>query len=67
MYTRSMFNTPDISRQGEILDEVASLLDDGTITTTLSETLTGLSVATITQAHQKVLEGHMRGKVVIIY
>ncbi|MFS2222898.1 zinc-binding alcohol dehydrogenase family protein [Pantoea sp. B65] len=67
MYTRSMFTTPDIARQGEILNQVASLLDAGKLTTTLNETLTGLSVETLTAAHQRVLEGHMRGKVVMVY
>lgn len=67
MYTRSMFNTPDIARQGEILDATAKLLDAGKITTTLNKTLQGLSVETLTEAHQLVLEGHMRGKVVMVY
>nr|WP_024966981.1 zinc-binding alcohol dehydrogenase family protein [Pantoea sp. IMH] len=67
MYTRSMYNTPDIARQGEILDATAKLLDDGKITTSLSKTLEGLSVETLTEAHRLVLEGHMRGKVVMVY
>lgn len=67
MYTRSMYNTPDIARQGEILDATAKLLDDGKITTSLSKTLEGLSVGTLTEAHRLVLEGHMRGKVVMVY
>ncbi|MDW8844652.1 zinc-binding alcohol dehydrogenase family protein [Erwinia sp. MMLR14_017] len=67
MYTRSMYNTPDIARQGEILDATAKLLDAGKITTTLNKTLQGLSVETLTEAHQLVLEGHMRGKVVMVY
>ncbi|EHD20041.1 MULTISPECIES: zinc-binding alcohol dehydrogenase family protein [Brenneria] len=67
MFTRSMFNTPDISRQGEILQEVAHLIDTGKLQGTASETLQGLSVETLRQAHRKVLEGHMRGKVVIAF
>lgn len=67
MYTRSMFTTDDIARQGEILDATAKLLDEGKIVTSLSKTLHGLSVDTLNQAHQLVLEGHMRGKVVIVY
>lgn len=67
MYTRSMFTTDDIARQGEILDTTAKLLDEGEIATSLSKTLHGLSVETLTEAHQLVLEGHMRGKVVIVY
>ena len=67
MYTRSMFTTPDIARQGEILDATAKLLDGGKISTSLSTTLHGLSVETLTEAHRRVLEGHMRGKVVMVY
>ncbi|MFK8260378.1 zinc-binding alcohol dehydrogenase family protein [Erwinia sp. AnSW2-5] len=67
MYTRSMFTTPDIARQGEILDATAKLLDEGKVTTSLSQTLQGLSVDTLTAAHKLVLEGHMRGKVVMVY
>ena len=67
MFTRSMYTTADIARQGEILNDVARLLDAGELTTTLNDTLHGLSVETLTQAHQRVLEGHMRGKVVILY
>ncbi|MFG1173843.1 zinc-binding alcohol dehydrogenase family protein [Erwiniaceae bacterium CAU 1747] len=67
MYTRSMFTTDDIARQGEILDATARLLDEGKIATSLSKTLHGLSVETLSEAHKLVLEGHMRGKVVIAY
>lgn len=67
MYTRSMFTTPDIARQGEILEATAALLDDGKLAGSLSKTLHGLSVETLSEAHHLVLEGHMRGKVVIVY
>lgn len=67
MYTRSMFTTPDIARQGEILEATAKLLDDGKLAGSLSKTLHGLSVETLSEAHHLVLEGHMRGKVVMVY
>ena len=67
MYTRSMYQTTDMARQGEILDEVAKLVDNGVVESSLSETLHGLSVESITEAHRRVLEGHMRGKVVVEY
>lgn len=67
MYTRSMYQTADMARQGEILNAVAKLVDEGVVESSLSETLHGLSVETLQQAHDKVLEGHMRGKVVIAY
>jgi len=65
MYTRSMYQTADMARQGEILNEVATLVDAGEVESALSETFHGLSVESISKAHQKVLEGHMRGKVVM--
>ncbi|EKM5758873.1 zinc-binding alcohol dehydrogenase family protein [Cronobacter turicensis] len=65
MYTRSMYQTADMARQGEILNEVATLVDAGEVESALSETFHGLSVESISKAHQKVLEGHMRGKVVV--
>lgn len=67
MYTRSMFNTPDIAQQGEILKQVAALVDEGKVTTTLSETLHGLTVESIEAAHAKVLDGHMQGKAVVAF
>ncbi|WP_221924823.1 zinc-binding alcohol dehydrogenase family protein [Enterobacter hormaechei] len=67
MYTRSMYQTADMARQGEILNEVAKLVDNGVVESSLSETLHGLSVESITEAHRRVLEGHMRGKVVVEY
>ncbi|MDK9363271.1 zinc-binding alcohol dehydrogenase family protein [Lelliottia wanjuensis] len=65
MYTRSMYQTSDMARQGEILNEVAKLVDTGVVESSLSDTLHGLSVESITEAHRKVLDGHMRGKVVV--
>ncbi|WP_152083374.1 zinc-binding alcohol dehydrogenase family protein [Enterobacter oligotrophicus] len=67
MFTRSMYQTADMTRQGEILNEVAKLVENGVVESSLSETLYGLSVENITEAHRKVLEGHMRGKVVVEY
>lgn len=65
MFTRSMYQTPDMEQQGKILQEVAHLVDAGKLQGTASEVLNGLSVETLQQAHAKVLEGHMRGKVTI--
>lgn len=67
MFTRSMYNTPDIAQQGIILHDVARLVDEGKLQGTVSEVLHGLSVETLQQAHARVLEGHMRGKVTIAY
>ncbi|VFP82794.1 zinc-binding alcohol dehydrogenase family protein [Candidatus Erwinia haradaeae] len=67
MYTRSLFNTPDISRQGEILNKISYMVDQGIFTTSLQTELHGLNIDTLLEAHELVLAGHMCGKVVIAY
>jgi len=65
MYTRSMFNTPDIAEQGKILQQVAKLVDEGKLQGTLSDTLQGFTIENLEKAHSKVAEGRMRGKMII--
>ncbi len=65
MYTRSMFTTDDIERQHEILNEIADLLDNGTLKTTLTTTLEGFTVDNLKKAHQMQESGKTIGKTVI--
>lgn len=65
MYTRSMFTTNDMERQHEILNELADLLDAGTIKTTLTTTLEGFTVENLKKAHQMQESGKSIGKTVI--
>ena len=65
MFCRSMFETPDMAVQGEMLREVAALVDAGAVRTTVSETIEDFSAAGLRRAHQAVLDGHMVGKVVV--
>ncbi|VFP83928.1 Zinc-binding alcohol dehydrogenase family protein [Candidatus Erwinia haradaeae] len=67
MYTRSLFHTPDLSRQGKILNHISQMIDQGKITTSLKKELYGLNIDTLSKAHELVLEGHMCGKAVIVY
>ena len=67
MYTRSMYTTEDIARQQEILNHISSLLDDGTLQTTLTTTLKGLTVANLKTAHQMQESGKTIGKTVILF
>ncbi|TGV17489.1 zinc-binding alcohol dehydrogenase family protein [Pseudoalteromonas sp. MEBiC 03607] len=65
MYTRSMFQTDDMIAQHQLLSELASLVDDGTIKTTLGEHLGKINVANLVKAHG-ILESHKaRGKLVL--
>ena len=67
MFTRSMFATEDMAYQSDLLRQVADMIDSGQITGTLTETLTGLSVESFREGHQKVESSHMIGKLVISY
>ena len=66
MYTRSMFQTEDMSAQGKLLAAVAGLLDDGTLVTTRQKTLTGLTPENIQAMHIKQESGTMMGKQVLV-
>jgi NADPH:quinone reductase len=65
MFTRSTFQTADMSAQGELLNEVARMVDAGTIRTTLSENLGPINAANLKRAHALIESGRARGKVVL--
>ncbi len=65
MFTRSMFQTPDMIEQHQLLAEVSRLLDAGTLRTTQTRTLVGFDAATLREAHALVEGGGMIGKVVV--
>ncbi len=65
MFTRSMFQTDDLSEQHTILNKVADLLDNGTLTSTLNTTIDGFTAANLKEAHQLLESGKTIGKVVI--
>lgn len=65
MYTRSMYNTDDMVEQHKILNEVAQLLDDGVLKTTLKTTLKGFTVENLKKAHAMQESGKTIGKTVI--
>ena len=66
MYTRSMFDTDDISEQGKLLSTVAGLLDEGALVTTRQKTFTGLIPENIQAMHIKQESGTMMGKQVLL-
>lgn len=67
MFARSMFQTPDMAEQGQILARVAGLFDDGTLRPTLAATRHGLDPAVFAKAHQAQLSGRMVGKQVVVF
>ena len=65
MFTRSLFATADMAAQGTLLDEVARLVDAGTLKTTLSETFGPISAENLRRAHTLIESGRAKGKVVL--
>lgn len=65
MFTRSIFGTADIAEQGKLLDEVAKLVDEGRIRTTLTETLSPINAANLKKAHALIETNTARGKIVL--
>ncbi len=64
MFTRSIFGTPDMEQQGRLLNEVAGLVDAGTIRTTLSTHCGRITAETLKQAHRILESGTAKGKMV---
>ena len=65
MFTRSLFDTPDMGEQGRLLAEVSRLVDAGRLRTTLTERLSPINAENLKRAHQMVESASMRGKVVL--
>jgi zinc-binding alcohol dehydrogenase family protein len=65
MYTRSMYQTPDMIEQHEILVRVAELVDAGVLRTTLADKFGTINAANLRRAHQLIESGKARGKIVL--
>ncbi|MGE0474906.1 MAG: zinc-binding alcohol dehydrogenase family protein [Nitrospirales bacterium] len=65
MFTRAMYETEDMIRQHELLNEVAGWIAEGHIQPTLTQTLSPITAANLRQVHAKLEEGHMIGKLVL--
>lgn len=65
MFSRSMYETADITRQGEILAQVAELVGSGKLTTTGNHTLHGINAQNLRQAHALIERGDTIGKIVL--
>ncbi|SEB05106.1 zinc-binding alcohol dehydrogenase family protein [Variovorax sp. YR216] len=65
MFARSRFETPDMPRQGELLAEVAALVDAGRIRTTANASFGAINAANLRRAHALIESGRAQGKVVL--
>lgn len=65
MFARPKYRTPDMIAQGELLEEVAVMIDARKLRTTLTETLSPINAANLRLAHARLEAGQTIGKLVL--
>ncbi|USX25232.1 zinc-binding alcohol dehydrogenase family protein [Oxalobacteraceae bacterium OTU3CINTB1] len=65
MFARSMFNTADIQKQHELLNDVSKLVDTGVLKTTLAERFGTINAANLKRAHALLASNRAKGKIVL--
>jgi NADPH:quinone reductase len=65
MFARARFGTADMIEQHRILNRVASLVDAGELRTTAQPTLGTINAANLREAHRRLEEGAVIGKVTL--
>ena len=65
MFARSMFTTPDMIEQHNLLNYVSEQIDNGTLRTTVSETISPINATNLKKAHALIEKGDAIGKVVL--
>jgi len=64
MFTRSLFETEDMGIQGEILEEIASLVDEGVLVSTETRRVGPICAEVVRAMHQDAESGTAIGKIV---
>lgn len=65
MFTRSIYGTADMDEQGKLLNEIARMVDAGTIRSTMTARLSPIDAANLKRAHTMSESGTTRGKIVL--
>uniref|UniRef100_A0A7C1T5M1 Zinc-type alcohol dehydrogenase-like protein n=1 Tax=Agrobacterium albertimagni TaxID=147266 RepID=A0A7C1T5M1_9HYPH len=65
MFSRPVFQTPDMIEQHKLLTHVAELIDAGKIRTTLDTVLGPITAANLREAHRLIESNRTRGKIVL--
>lgn len=65
MFTRSLFQTPDLEAQHQLLEEVSRLVDKGVVRTTFNEHFGTICADHLKRAHALLESGSSRGKIVL--
>ena len=65
MFSRPVFQTPDMIEQHKLLTHVAELIDAGKIRTTLDTVLGPITATNLREAHRLIESNRTRGKIVL--
>jgi len=65
MFTRSMYQTPDMIEQQRLLNKIAVLVDKGELVTTTNNVIRPINASNLRKAHALVEQGNTIGKIVI--
>ncbi len=65
MFTRSLYQTPDMIAQHRLLNEVADLVDAGVLRSTMTDDAGAITVANLKRVHALVESGRAIGKTVL--
>ncbi|MFM7332341.1 MAG: zinc-binding alcohol dehydrogenase family protein [Brachymonas sp.] len=65
MFTRSLFQTPDMIKQHQLLTEVAKLVDQGILRSTKGEHFGAINATNLKRAHALLESGKAKGKIVL--
>ena len=65
MFTRSMFHTEDMAQQHYFLTQIAKLVEEGVLRTTVAENFGVINATNLKRAHALIESGKSRGKVVL--
>jgi NADPH:quinone reductase len=65
MFTRPMYETPDMHEQGNLLAATAKLIDNGNIITTVKDVVSPINAENMRSVHSRIEQGKTIGKIVL--
>lgn len=65
MFTRSLFQTPDMQQQGELLNELADMIEQTKIRSTIDQVFGNINAENLRTAHALLKQGTLKGKLVL--
>ncbi len=65
MFTRSMFQTPDMIEQQKLLNRISDLVDNGQLVTTTNNVIRPINASNLRKAHVMIEQGTTIGKIVL--